>query len=49
MWIYNNCNGSPIHIFASGEAAPFDKPVLPQAGVVYGNTGYDTTDPATWS
>lgn len=48
MWIYNNCNGSTVHIFYSSAAAPFDKPVAPQAGVVYGNVGYDPTDPETW-
>lgn len=45
MWIYYNCNGATVRLFASPADAPFDKPVAPRAVVVNGDYGYDPTDP----
>jgi len=44
-WIYENCNGCPVHLFTNDQPAPFDKPVPPSAVPVHGDYGYDPTDP----
>ena len=45
-WIYENCNGSSVHVFTNNQPAPFDKPTPPRAVPVHGDYGYDPTDPA---
>ena len=45
-WIYENCNGSAVHVFTNNQPAPFDKPTPPRAVPVHGDYGYDPTDPA---
>lgn len=46
LWIFNNCDGSTVHIFTQAVGAPFDKPSTQQAVTLPGGRGYDPTDPA---
>ena len=44
-WIYNNCNGSTVHVYSSTKKDNlFDKPVRPEPIVISGDYGYDPTD-----
>ena len=45
-WIYDNCHGCPVHVFTSGEEAPFDKPAAYPAVSIHGDRGYDPRDPS---
>lgn len=46
-WIYDNCNGSTVYIYSSpSDGDPFKKPARPNPVVLYGDKGYDPTDPA---
>lgn len=45
-WIWEHCNGSRVHVFASPEGIPFDRPAPYPAVAISGDYGYDPRDPA---